>query len=287
MQTDHVAVCNIGLFGESVRHFWVGDLNNLQDQFPFLGIPHRQDYYALILAEASEGEILVDNHRIGLHTTKAIFIKPRCITCFDINQRTAGKVICFTEDFFSLRYNNNILHQFSFLQRDTVPFARLTEVQHSKCNLLVTLLINEFETKRRESHKVLRSYLNIILFEFERYIGTSTMLNLNTIRQQKIHEFEILIEKHFEQTKLPSAYASKLHVSPNYLNKICKEETGLTAGDFIRKRIRIEAQRMLIFTSYSVGEIADKLGFENASYFITFFKKQTGQTPEQYRKNQS
>jgi AraC-like DNA-binding protein len=101
-----------------------------------------------------------------------------------------------------------------------------------------------------------------------------------------VQEFEQLIDKYFETKKLPSAYAELMHLSPNYLNKICKEETGQTASDLIRKRITIEAQRLLHYTNYSVKEIADKLGFDNYSYFVTFFKKQTGTTPEQFRKNQ-
>src|SRR5690554_7006598 len=86
---------------------------------------------------------------------------------------------------------------------------------------------------------------------------------------------------------MPSAYADLLNISPNYLNKICKEETGRTAGDLIRKRITIEAQRLLHYTNYTVNEIADQLGFENSSYFVTFFKKHTRTTPDKFRKNRS
>jgi len=95
-----------------------------------------------------------------------------------------------------------------------------------------------------------------------------------------------MIEKKYKEKKRPSDYASLLCISPNYLNKICKEETGLTAGELIRKRIIIEAQRLLYYTNYSVNEVANKLGFDNASYFVTFFKKNTNQTTEQFRKNQ-
>jgi AraC-like DNA-binding protein len=107
------------------------------------------------------------------------------------------------------------------------------------------------------------------------------------IKQDKIQLFEKLIEKHFVSKKLPSCYATMLNVSTNYLNKLCKEETGQTAGDLIRKQIIIEAQRLLHFTNYSINEIADKLGFENVSYFVTFFKKQIQKTPEQYRKEEN
>ncbi|RZK31013.1 MAG: AraC family transcriptional regulator, partial [Hymenobacter sp.] len=46
------------------------------------------------------------------------------------------------------------------------------------------------------------------------------------------------------------------------------------------------AQRLLHYTNCSVNEIANQLGFENGSYFITFFRKKVGLTPEQFRKKE-
>ncbi len=287
MQAIELAVCNIGLFGDGVRYFWLNELSGLLEQFPNLEFPHKQDFYTLIIVEEAEGAIVIDNHRIRLDRSKAIIIKPRCINSIDINRKANGKIICFTEDFFSLRYNNNILYQFSFLQREAKPYIRLKNEQKARWDILLKLFSEEYNLKKRETQKILRSYLNIVLFELERLYNPTGFTKTKNLKQEKVHEFEQLIDKHFETKKMPSAYAELLYVSPNYLNKICKEETGQTAGDLIRKRITIEAQRLLHYTNYSVNEIADKLGFENTSYFVTFFKKQTEATPEQFRKNQN
>jgi len=104
------------------------------------------------------------------------------------------------------------------------------------------------------------------------------------LKKEKLHKFEGLIDKHFRDEKLPSFYADLLSISTNYLNKICREENGQTAGEIIRRRITIEGQRLLHYTNCSVNEIAGQLGFENVSYFVTFFRKQTNLTPEQFRK---
>lgn len=286
MHATELTVCNIGLFGDGVRHFWLNDLSGLLEKFPDLEFPHKQDFYTLVIVEEAEGEIIIDNYKIRLDKAKAIIIKPRCINSIYINRKAKGTIICFTEDFFSLRYNNNILYQFSFLQREAKSYIRLTNEQQSKWDILIKLLSEEYSLKKRETKKVLRSYLNIVLFELERLHNPSGFVKRKNLKQEKVHEFEQLIDKHFETKKLPSTYAELLHVSPNYLNKICKEETGQTAGDLIRKRITIEAQRLLHYTNYNINEIAEKLGFENTSYFVTFFKKQTETTPEQFRKNQ-
>ncbi len=286
IQTREIVVCDMALFGSELRHFYLRTLTGLLEQFPILEFPHKQSFYTLFIVEEAEGEVIIDNQKIRLDAPQVIIIKPRCINSININRKAKGKMICFTEDFFSLRYNNNTLHQFSFLQNDAKPYTRLNNEGKNRWRVLIQLLSEEYNSKKRETQNVLRSYLNIILFELERLYNPIGLIKSHNLKHEKIHEFERLIEEFFPIKKLPSEYAEMLNISPNYLNKICKEETGCTAGDLIRKRIIIEAQRLLHYTNYSIKEIADKLGFENTSYFVTFFKKQTEITPEQFRKNQ-
>ncbi len=286
IQTTEIVVCDIALFGSDLKHFYLHNLTGLLEQFPILEFPHKQSFYTLLIVEDADGELIIDNHKIRLDASKVIIIKPRCVNSININRKAKGKMICFTENFFSLRYNNNILHQFSFLHNDAKTYIRLNNEGKNRWDVLIQLLYEEYSSKKRESQNVLRSYLNILLFEFERLYNPIGNIKPHNLKQEKIHEFEQLIEKYFLIKKLPSEYAEMLNISPNYLNKICKEETGCTAGDLIRKRIIIEAQRLLHYTNYSIKEIADKLGFENTSYFVTFFKKQTEITPEKFRKNQ-
>ena len=47
----------------------------------------------------------------------------------------------------------------------------------------------------------------------------------------------------------------------------------------------LEAKRNLLATSNLVNQIADDLGHEDVSYFIRFFKKHTGYSPEAFRQN--
>ncbi|RKR84155.1 AraC-like DNA-binding protein [Mucilaginibacter gracilis] len=284
MQTTDFAVCHMDLFGVNVRHFWAGELSAILEKFPELEFPHKHDFYMLLYVENAEGEVIVDQQRIRLDKAKVIVIRPQCVTSIDINRQAGGKIICFTEAFFSLRYNNNVLYQFSFLQRDAHTFMRLSSLQQERLGVLLRLLDEEYRLQRKEGLKVLRSYVNIILFELERFYNPVGFIKTKNYKYQKLQLFEALIDKHFATHKLPSAYADLLHISANYLNKICKEETGQTAGDLIRKRIVIEAERLLHYTYHAVSEIADQLGFESSSYFVTFFKKNTGLTPEQFRK---
>jgi AraC family transcriptional activator of pobA len=286
MQTREQAVCNLDVFDKDSLHFWADDLNGLLDKYPSLEFPHKQNFHMLIFVGSGEGTITIDNQKIRIDEEKVIIIPPGCINSIDINRYAKGKIIGFSENFFSLRYNSNTLYQFSFLQRGAKPFMRLNKEQLSKWEVLLSMLVDEFKQRKKESQKALRSYLNIVLVELERIYNPMGYVKKKNLKTEKIQQFEELINAHYVTKKLPSAYAELLHVSPNYLNKICKEETGQTAGDLIRKRIIIEAQRLLYYSYATVSEIADQLGFESVSYFVTFFKKNAGISPENFRKRE-
>jgi YesN/AraC family two-component response regulator len=64
-----------------------------------------------------------------------------------------------------------------------------------------------------------------------------------------------------------------------------KTSVGKTVSDLINDQIILEAKRHLIATPAQVKEIADQLGYEDPSYFIRFFKKHTGYSPDTFRKN--
>ncbi len=286
MQESGLVICRMDLFGTGIGHFYTDYLQELLERFPQLEFPHKQDFYMLLYVEEANGEVIIDHDRIRLDSTKVIIIRPHCISQIDINRQAKGRIICFTEDFFSLRYNNNVLYQFSLFRRGTRPYMRLNKEQKQRWDTLADLLSQEFRQGKKGSDKVMRSYLNIILFELERFHGAVGFVKSKNLKHGKIQQFEELIDRHFVEKKLPSEYAMMLHVSPNYLNKICKEETGQTAGDLIRKRIAIEAQRLLYYTQLTVSEISGQLGFDSASYFATFFRKITGVTPEEFRQKQ-
>ena len=75
-----------------------------------------------------------------------------------------------------------------------------------------------------------------------------------------------------------------LAVSPNHLNKCVKAATGKSAQELLSEMVLLEARVLLRQTSLTVNEIAWKIGKEDPSDFIRFFKSKTGQTPTEYRK---
>jgi AraC family transcriptional activator of pobA len=78
-------------------------------------------------------------------------------------------------------------------------------------------------------------------------------------------------------------YADRLGVSPKHLNDCVRATTGASASGTLHARLQLEARRLLLHTDLPVTEIADRLGFSDASYFVRFFKRLAGTTPRAFR----
>ncbi|WP_175638358.1 helix-turn-helix domain-containing protein [Metabacillus schmidteae] len=79
--------------------------------------------------------------------------------------------------------------------------------------------------------------------------------------------------------------AEKVNLNQVYLSQLFKKETGYPIGKYIQIEKLKESQKLLIQTDLSVADICMMLQFNDQSYFTSIFRKYTGQTPNQFRKN--
>ena len=97
--------------------------------------------------------------------------------------------------------------------------------------------------------------------------------------------YKKLIEKNFKKENLSLGEISKIfNMSPNYICRIFKEKTGTTLLNYINNLKILEAKKMLVQTDKKIWEISQELGYSNQYYFSMGFKKATGYSPKEYRK---
>ncbi|MPR32033.1 AraC family transcriptional regulator [Salmonirosea aquatica] len=80
-----------------------------------------------------------------------------------------------------------------------------------------------------------------------------------------------------------SHYAEILNVSPQNLNMACQRAIGKAAADLMAEFVIAESKRLLLYTDLTVSEIAFSLNFTDPSYFVKYFKKYVGPTPQAFR----
>jgi AraC-like DNA-binding protein len=102
---------------------------------------------------------------------------------------------------------------------------------------------------------------------------------------QRFRRFQQLVDERFAQWHQVADYASQLGCTEKSLARAVAA-AGTTAKAFIGARINLEAKRLLMHTAMPVATIAAKLGFEEATNFSKFFKREAGCTPAEFRRRQ-
>ncbi|MFG1496234.1 helix-turn-helix domain-containing protein [Saccharospirillum sp. HFRX-1] len=97
-------------------------------------------------------------------------------------------------------------------------------------------------------------------------------------------DFNRLIEQHYTAGWTVAQYARELGITSAHLNGICRRTVGQSALQLVHQRILLEAKRLLVYTAQTVAQVGDRLGFNDPGYFTRFFKRQTGQSPRDFRR---
>ncbi|WP_239644581.1 helix-turn-helix domain-containing protein [Enterococcus crotali] len=77
--------------------------------------------------------------------------------------------------------------------------------------------------------------------------------------------------------------AQSLHLNVMYLGQLFKKETKKSFSQYLNQYRMKKAQNLLLYTDDNVNEIADKIGFNNSTYFSQLFKKMNDLTPKEFR----
>ena len=100
-----------------------------------------------------------------------------------------------------------------------------------------------------------------------------------------VHKFREILDKNYAKCHEVAGYARQLNVSEKYLNECVKDVLNINAKSLIDYQLIERTKRELKFSDKSIKEISYDLGFSSPEYFSFFFKKHTGITPLQHRKN--
>lgn len=246
--------------------------------------PHRHNFYMMLVVEGGSCTHQVDFESYTLTRGQALLMHPGQVHVWEEVKELEGYLFFFTDDFFSLRYHQNVLSRFPFFSADSgCPMIEIPEEDQDRIFELSSLTLSEMHRDASNSESVLRSYLNIILYEFRRLFPEEAAASLTYV-QRKVVEFKDLVELHYKTLHQVRDYADRMALTPNYLNRIIREHTGMSAGEYIRSRLMLEAKRLLLHEGLTVSEISHALNFSSNTYFGRFFKQREGMSPDQFRK---
>lgn len=244
---------------------------------------HRHDFFYLLALEKGTGVHEIDFTSFKVCNHCVFFMQPGQVHQLTLKAGSTGYLVQFNADFY---YPHDKLTNQLLRKINTRSFFRFDAGSFKKnLSVLLTHIFNEYSNQQEKYQEAIRASLDILLIELIRQNGKSGSPAITSYIQEKLDEFLELLDAHLATHKQVSQYAAMMNLTPYQLNAISKTSLGKTCSQVITEHIILESKRYLLATTNQVNQIAWQLGYEDVSYFIRLFKKQTGYSPEQFRQN--
>jgi len=255
--------------------------------------PHIHSFYQIIWFKQGSGKHFVDFKAYNVHENIVFFIAKNQVHYFDFSQDYTGILIHFNEVFLAQNENEidfflkgNIFNDFykqpfSKLGNDSTPIFEEYILQMER------EFINNNEFGKEE---LLRAYLKSFLIQIHRIkirneeADNEVSLGSGEKRLQLL-KFGKLIDEHYHKGYTVNEYANLLFVSPRSLSNLTQQLLNKTPSQMIQERIILEAQRLLFHSNLNTNQIGYRLGFDDPSYFLKYFKKHSHISPRDFRKS--
>jgi len=242
--------------------------------------PHKHDaYHELIYLTEGAGFHTIDLTSYQIETPSLFLVNAGEVHYWEFTKIPDGYVAIFKSDFLAhLSYKNT----YSKFDQTDKRYFRIRDEHRFPFSSLFELIKNEYEQDKEGSTRIIASSLELIFTQMGRL--TKRNQSKETHPKEKTYRtFRKLLDEHLFDYHLVKKYADLLNITPKHLNEITKERTQKTPSELIAEKRILEAQRQLLYSSQTISEIAHQLGFSSPSHFGTFFKKNVGFTPDQYR----
>lgn len=243
---------------------------------------HRHDYFFILALKKGKGNHEIDFKENKVCDNSLFFIRPGQVHQLKLKAGSTGYLMEFNSNFY---YPNDKASSQLLRKVSTKNLCQLDSKKIKKLLDILSYTFQEYTEKQEGYEEVVKANLGIFFIELVRHRknGIAPANDSSLYQQERVEKLSELMETHISTHKQVSQYADLLNLSSYQLNAITKSTLGKSCSEIINEFIILESKRFLLATSNQVSQIAYHLGYEDVSYFIRFFKKHTGYSPEVFR----
>ncbi|MFV0283695.1 MAG: helix-turn-helix domain-containing protein [Castellaniella sp.] len=242
------------------------------------------DLFQALFLESGEVTVMLDGRTSTLGPGRLVLVPQRVVHEFIFRPGSGGYILTLT---YALLHGLCVRFGLG-LSAATDP-AVLT-LGEDEAGRHAALSLHRLDHEYRGLHSpqrgpLLESLLSGILVWIHRqgYPAGTTATGTDPGSQHLAH-YARMIEEHHPHQHQVAWYARHIGVTPAHLNTIVQALAGKSALELIHERLLLEARRELIYTPRTIGTISDSLGFTDPGYFTRFFKRLTGVSPKDFRR---
>lgn len=259
-------------------------------QMQIFRFPCRID--AFIIGVGTEGETSVsfNLHEFRLKKDSMFIFTPKNILQVNSQQYFKADVIAISPDFMR-RINIDIKNMMPlFLKFVENPTLALTPEESRSMRGMIAQI--ERETRGPETHfsfDIVSGLIAATIYKvgdiMYHYLAEhpEEQNNSHNRAEEYFKQFTHLLGEHFREERSVGFYARQLCITPKYLTTLIKRISGQSVSEWIDNYVILEAKTLLKYSTMSIQEIAYYLNFPNQSFFGSYFKRNTGMSPSQYK----
>lgn len=247
---------------------------------------------AFIIGVGTEGETSVsfNLHEFRLKKDSMFIFTPKNILQVNSQQYFKADVIAISPDFMR-RINIDIKNMMPlFLKFVENPTLALTPEESRSMRGMIAQI--ERETRGPETHfsfDIVSGLIAATIYKvgdiMYHYLAEHPegQNNSHNRAEEYFKQFTHLLGEHFREERSVGFYARQLCITPKYLTTLIKRISGQSVSEWIDNYVILEAKTLLKYSMMSIQEIAYYLNFPNQSFFGSYFKRNTGMSPSQYK----
>lgn len=247
---------------------------------------------AFIIGVGTEGETSVsfNLHEFRLKKDSMFIFTPKNILQVNSQQYFKADVIAISPDFMR-RINIDIKNMMPlFLKFVENPTLALTPEESRSMRGMIAQI--ERETRGPETHfsfDIVSGLIAAMIYKvgdiMYHYLAEhpEEQNNSHNRAEEYFKQFTHLLGEHFREERSVGFYARQLCITPKYLTTLIKRISGQSVSEWIDNYVILEAKTLLKYSTMSIQEIAYYLNFPNQSFFGSYFKRNTGMSPSQYK----
>ena len=247
---------------------------------------------AFIIGVGTEGETSVsfNLHEFKLKKDSIFIFTPKNVLQVNSQQYFKADFIAISPDFMR-RINIDIKNMMPlFLKFVENPALTLTPEESRSMRGMIAQI--ERETRGPETHfsfDIVSGLIAATIYKvgdiMYHYLAEHPegQNNSHNRAEEYFKQFTHLLGEHFREERSVGFYARQLCITPKYLTTLIKRISGQSVSEWIDNYVILEAKTLLKYSTMSIQEIAYYLNFPNQSFFGSYFKRNTGMSPSQYK----
>ena len=247
---------------------------------------------ALIIGVGTEGETSLTSNLQEFRLKKdSLFIfSPKHILQVQSNNRFKAHLIVIAPDFLK-RINIDTKRMMPlFLQFGSLPCMELTHAESQSLRSFISMVEQELKGSETDfSSEIIGGLIAATIYKvgdiLTHYLTEHPEIDspMHNRAEEYFKQFTELLGEHYKHERSVGFYARQLCITPKYLTTLIKRISGKSVSEWIDNYVILEAKTLLKYSNMSVQEIAYYLNFPNQSFFGSYFKRNAGMSPSQYK----